>query len=267
MKSPSVVFVIGASSGIGKATAIDLLDRGHKVYGSSRNKENVKIEGVNALSVDVFDEESMQNAVNEIIKREGRIDGFIYSAGFYFSGAVEEMPLDDVRAQMQVYFFGAVKLTQLVLPYMRQQNSGRLLFMSSTAGVISIPFHAAYSASKGALGSWTEALAYELKPFNIRASYIEAGSINSNALNAMQIPKNPLNIYDGPRSSAELAFKKALGGGLSTERVGRSIADAYENTKPKVQYRIGFEGRFFPVLRSVLGERIFRAVIAKAFQV
>lgn len=116
MRKSCVILVIGASTGIGEATAKILSSRGHIVYGSSRDAVRVNAEGVRALSVDIFDDASIAIAIDMIIQEEGQIDGVIYSAGFYCAGAVEETPIKDVQAQMQAYFFGAVRCAQLILP-------------------------------------------------------------------------------------------------------------------------------------------------------
>lgn len=265
MRNPCVILVIGASNGIGEATAKILSSRGHVVYGSSRDAVRVSADGVRALSVDIFDDASIAKAMDMIIKAEGQIDGVIYSAGFYCAGAVEETPMADVQAQMQAYFFGAVRCAQFILPQMRAQNSGRLIFMSSTAGSVAIPFHAAYSASKGALGKWTEALAYEVSPFNIHASYIEAGAIKTNAPNAMRSGRKPMEVYAAPRETAESYFKDALANGMPALRAAKAIANSFEHKRPKVRYRIGGAGKVFPVIQALIGERLFRRLMAKSF--
>ena len=117
--------------------------------------------------MDVFKDETIDAAIETIVEREGRLDALVYSAVFYVSGAAEETSLTDVQDQMHALFFGPIRCAQAVLPLMRKQVAGRLVFMSSLGSVVAIPFHAAYSASKGALSRWTEALAYEIAPFNI----------------------------------------------------------------------------------------------------
>jgi NAD(P)-dependent dehydrogenase (short-subunit alcohol dehydrogenase family) len=262
-----VVLVIGASSGIGEATAKMLAKRGHRVFATSRQNARIALADVEALSLDVFDETSIDGAVAKVVEAEGRIDALVYSAGFYVAGAVEETPLDDVRDQLHAYFFGAVRCAQAALPHMREQKFGRLVFMSSTAGTIAIPFHAAYSASKGALGRWAEAFGYEVDPFNICVSYIEAGPIKTNAPNAMRAPRAPLPEYEERRANAEEGFKKSINGGLPPSRIARAICHAVESDRPRVRYRVGAPGKIFPFMQAMLGERRFRGVMKKSFKI
>lgn len=259
------VLVIGASSGIGEATAKYLADRGHKVFGTSRDSARIKLDGVQPLSLDVFDEISIDQTIKTVMEQAGRIDGLVYSAGYYVSGAVEEISLKAVQDQLYAYFFGAVRCAQSALPHMRAAGSGRFVFMSSTAGTIAIPFHSAYSASKGALGRWSEAFAYEVAPFNINVSYIEAGPIQTNAPNAMQPPANPIDIYAGRRSRAEEAFKASIGSGLKPVQVAKAVTKAIEDRRNRVRYRVGTSGKVFPILQAALGERMFRRLMSKSF--
>lgn len=267
VKDIKVVLVVGASTGIGEATARLLVEEGHKVYGTSRDASRITQQGVMGLSMDLFDKVSMEAAIAEIVSKDGRIDVLIYSAGYYIAGAVEETPLKEVEDQMKAYFFAPVELTQIILPHMRTQKFGHLIFMSSTAGTVSIPFHAAYAASKAALGRWTEALAYELTPFGIHASYIEAGSINTNAPNAMRSPTAPKMEYMKRREMAETSFKNALKGGLDPDRIGETIVNVLKTKKPKIRYRVGAEGKFFPIMQAVMGEKLFRGMMSKAFKI
>ena len=263
---PRNILVIGASSGIGEATAQLLAKRGHRVFATSRDASRIDIKGVEALSLDVFDEASIDHAIRTVLEREGSIDGLVYSAGFYVAGAVEETPLKDLHDQLHAYFYGAVRCAQGVLPHMRAQEFGRLVFMSSTAGTIAIPFHAAYSASKGALGRWAEAFAYEVEPFNIGVSYIEAGPIKTNAPNAMRPPPSPMAEYEARRSNAEDGFKTSIKGGLPPSRIAEAITRAIESDRPRVRYRVGAAGKIFPFMQALLGERGFRGVMKKSFK-
>ncbi|MEM1103625.1 MAG: SDR family oxidoreductase [Pseudomonadota bacterium] len=262
-----VALVLGASTGIGAATAQRLAQRGHSVYGTSRDASRIDLKNVIGLSVDVFDEASIDAAVARILSDEGRIDALVYSAGFYTAGAVEETSLADVQDQLYAYFFGAVRCAQAVLPHMRDKEFGRLVFMSSTAGTVAIPFHAAYSASKGALGRWVEAFAYEVEPFGVRASYIEAGPIRTNAPNAMRSVDSPMSVYRESRTNAEAAFKKSINSGLKPIAIAKAITKAIESDQPRVRYRVGTPGKIFPFLQAVLGEKSFRGLMKASFKV
>ena len=267
MRDQQVVLVVGASSGIGAAIAKRLIAKDHIVYGTSRDASRVKLSGVNALSLDVFDDGAIAKAVDTITSEQGRIDALVYSAGFYIAGAVEDTPMGQLHEQMHAYFFAAVECARSVLPHLRAQQSGRLVFMSSPAGTVSIPFHAAYSASKGALGRWTEALQYELEPFGIHASYIEAGPIQTIAGQAMRASECKDSAYAKRTENAEASFKASLAKGLPPDRIARVVTEAIDSPKPRVRYRVGGAGAWFPRLQAVLPERTFRSMMRSAFKI
>ncbi|MEM7007127.1 MAG: SDR family NAD(P)-dependent oxidoreductase [Pseudomonadota bacterium] len=267
MSRPKTVLVVGASSGIGEAIAKRLIAKSHVVYGTSRDATRVSVDGVIPLSLDVFKNGSIAQAIETIVEQQGRLDALIYSAGFYITGAVEDTEMDRLREQMHAYFFAAVECARHALPHMRAQKSGRLVFMSSTAGTVAIPFHAAYSASKGALGRWTEALQYELEPFGINASYIEAGPIQTNAGQAMKAAQNDKSAYFERAANAETSFKDSLSKGLPPDRIARVVSDAIDRRRPKVRYRVGGAGAWFPRLQAMLPETIFRTLMQSAFKI
>ncbi|MEM9376358.1 MAG: SDR family oxidoreductase [Pseudomonadota bacterium] len=266
MSGQQVVLVVGASSGIGEAIAKRLIANGHIVYGTSRDASRVNVSCAKALSLDVFEKGAIANARDTIISEQGRIDALIYSAGFYIAGAVEDTPMDQLHEQMHAYFFAVVECAKAVLPQMSAQGSGRLVFMSSTAGTVSIPFHAAYSASKGALGRWTEALQYEVEPFGIHASYIEAGPIQTNAGQAMKASGRGDSAYAQASANAEKSFKDSLAKGLPPDRIARVVAKAIDRPKPRVRYRVGGAGAWFPRLQALLPEGTFRGMMRSAFK-
>ena len=137
MKQNKIILITGASSGIGFDATKILAQQGHKVYAAARRvelMEPLKTLGVHVIRMDVTDEASMQQGVETVIKAEGRIDVLINNAGYGFFGAIETVPLEEARRQLEVNVFGLARLTQLVLPHMRQQGSGRIINTSSIAG-------------------------------------------------------------------------------------------------------------------------------------
>jgi NAD(P)-dependent dehydrogenase (short-subunit alcohol dehydrogenase family) len=141
-----IVLVTGASSGIGKATTLKLLDEGYCVYASARNLaklESLAAKGAKILELDVTQEQSMQESIDRIIYESGRLDILINNAGYGSYGALEDVPLDEARHQFEVNLFGVGRLTQLVLPYMRKQSFGKIFNITSIGGKIYEP-----------LGSW-----------------------------------------------------------------------------------------------------------------
>ena len=172
--SPGTVLVVGASSGIGRAAAAMLARRGHRVFGSSRARARIDLDGVEPVELDVRDGTSVNAAVDGILARADGIDAVVYSAGFYVAGAVEETTPELAYEQLEGYLVGAHRVVRAVLPSMRARRRGRLVLMSSTAAVGAIPFHAMYSASKAALEHYAEALRSEVLPFGIHVPCTQA---------------------------------------------------------------------------------------------
>ena len=146
-----VCLVTGASSGIGRAIAESLLKRGMRVYGTSRHPAAETENGIHMLPLDLSDAASVSAAIDELFRREGRIDLLVNNAGAGIGGAVEDASPEDLRRQLDVAFFGHVLVTRAVLPRMRASGGGRILFTGSVAAGIPIPYQAMYSASKAAL--------------------------------------------------------------------------------------------------------------------
>ena len=183
MKSNKIILLTGASSGIGYDTAVALAQQGHKVYAAARRVEHMeplRQYGIVPLKMDVTDETSMQEGVKTLLDAEGRIDVLINNAGYGYFGAVENVPMDDARNQLEVNVFGLARLCQLVLPTMRAQHSGRIINTASVAGRSVFYYGGWYHVSKYAVESLSDAMRMELKPFGIDVVIIEPGAIKTN---------------------------------------------------------------------------------------
>lgn len=183
MKSNKVILLTGASSGIGYDTAVALAQQGHKVYAAARRvdrMEPLRQYGIVPLKMDVTDEASMKEGVKTLLDAEGRIDVLINNAGYGYFGAVENVPMDDARNQLEVNVFGLARLCQLVLPTMRAQHSGRIINIASVAGRSVFYYGGWYHVSKYAVESLSDAMRMELKPFGIDVVIIEPGAIKTN---------------------------------------------------------------------------------------
>ena len=183
MKNNKVILLTGASSGIGYDTAVALAQQGHKVYAAARRVERMeplRQYGIVPLKMDVTDEESMKTGVKTLWDAEGRIDVLINNAGYGYFGAVENVPMDDARNQLEVNVFGLARLCQLVLPTMRAQHSGRIINTASVAGRSVFYYGGWYHVSKYAVESLSDAMRMELKPFGIDVVIIEPGAIKTN---------------------------------------------------------------------------------------
>ena len=182
MKQNKIILITGASSGIGFDATKILAQQGHKVYAAARRvelMEPLKTFGVHVIRMDVTDETSMQQGVEAVIKAEGRIDVLINNAGYGFFGAIETVPLEEARRQLEVNVFGLARLTQLVLPHMRQQGSGRIINTSSIAGKMVFYMGGWYNVTKYSVEAFSDALRMEMKPFGIDVVMIEPGAIKT----------------------------------------------------------------------------------------
>lgn len=264
-----VVLITGASSGMGKDFALELLKNGHIVYGLARRIENMNDivkAGGKAIAMDVTDEEQMQNAVNHIVKEQGKIDVLINNAGYAIYGTVEEVPIDLARKQFEVNIFGLASLTQKIIPYMREKKSGTIINISSMGGKMYTPFGAWYHATKHALEGWSDCLRLELKPFGINVVIIEPGGIKTEFtdvfLNNLQG-----DLEKGPYASALQKVVKSTKtmhekGQLSQPSViTKLIMKAIHSKKPKTRYVAGAYAKPLMFMRKYLGDRMFDKIL------
>lgn len=267
------VVVTGSNSGIGLATALYLARRGYTVWATMRNvaksgelrtvveSERLPVE---IAPLDVCDDNSVRSAVEEIVRRSGRIDILVNNAGYGLRGAVEEVSLDEWKRQFETNFFGAIRVTQAVLPQMRAQRSGMIVNISSVLGRFAIPFSGPYTASKFALEGLSETLRYELAPFNIKVILIEPGFIatrfqeNAQMAQAAQRDDSPYRIF---KKASERRVQRNIYRAAPAERVAETIYHAI--THPKLRYPVGRDARLVLPLRRFLPERLFERVLKK----
>lgn len=169
------VLVTGASSGLGRACAQQLAAEGHRVYAASRRPPR-DLPGCQPLELDVDRDAAVEDALRWLLAAEPRLDAVIHCAGYGIAGAVEDTALDEARAQFETNFFGTVRVTRALLPRLRAQGGGQVLCVGSLVSQLPVPFQAYYCASKAALESWAEALAFELAPFGVKVACIEPGN-------------------------------------------------------------------------------------------
>lgn len=182
MKQGKVILITGASSGIGFDTAQALAKQGHHVYAAARRTslmEPLKALGVHIIAMDVTDEDSMIHGVEAVIQAEGRIDVLVNNAGYGYFGAIENVPMEEARRQLEVNVFGLARLTQLVLPHMRKQGQGRIINTSSIAGKMVFYMGGWYNVTKYSVEAFSDALRMEMTPFGIDVVMIEPGAIKT----------------------------------------------------------------------------------------
>lgn len=174
-------FITGISSGLGKALAQSVIEKGDFVIGTFRKEAQVKafnqehIDKAHSIVLDITDEKSIENGIQKVISTFGRIDVLVNNAGMGFVGAIEETSTKEVRAVFEANFFGTLKLTQTVLPFMRNEKKGHIVQISSHGGIKAFAGFGIYNASKFALEGFSEALAQEVAPLGIKVSIVEPG--------------------------------------------------------------------------------------------
>ena len=243
-----VVIVTGASSGIGRQTALALRDAGCTVYDFSRR--DIPAENIKHISVDVTKEDDVNQAINSVTKSEGSIDVVINCAGFGISGAVEFTTLEAAKSQFDVNFFGMVNVNKAAIPHLRK-NGGRIVNISSVAAAAHIPFQTYYSASKAATESYTCALANELKAFGISVTAIQPGDICTEFTQARQKSFDGDDVYGGRIERSVSGMEKDEQKGMSPEFAGRYIAKIALKKKVKPIYAIGFGYKVLATLCKV----------------
>ena len=222
MEEKKIAVVTGGSSGIGRATAKSLLIKGCTVYELSR-RDNPPV-GVNHLTADIKNEEQVREAVDEIIKREGKIDILVNNAGYGISGAAEMTTSADAHAQLELNLYGMDNVTRAVLPHMREKESGRIVCVSSIAGILPIPFQLWYSVSKAAIDAYVLALQNEVRPYGISVCAVLPGDIKTGFTAAREKSDSGNDVYGGRIERSVATMEKDEQGGMSPDKAGRYIA-------------------------------------------
>ncbi len=261
----TTVLVTGASSGMGKATAVKLLEGGYTVYAVARRVERMRdLEelGATVVAVDVTNDDELVKLVDSI---DGGVDVLVNNAGFGLYGAVEDTSIDDARYQFEVNLFALARLTQLVLPGMRARGRGRIVNLSSMGGKVYTPLGAWYHASKHAVEGWSDCLRIELKPFGIDVVVIEPGIV---ATEFGSVLAGPVMERSGQGAYAELAGKVAAStnrnyssGGTPVVKLADVIVEAIGARRPRTRYVAGQYARPLLFVRKWFGDRVFDRVL------
>src|SRR5713226_8298312 len=174
MSREKVALVTGVSSGIGRATATLLSGRGFRVFGTMRKPGEINgpLEGVELVRLDVRDEESVRSCLRTVLDQAGRIDALVNNAGYTLIGSLEETSIEEAKDVFETNFFGVLRMSQALLPIMREQGYGRIANISSVLGFLPAPYQGIYAASKHALEGYSESLDHEVRQFGIRVSVI-----------------------------------------------------------------------------------------------
>jgi NAD(P)-dependent dehydrogenase (short-subunit alcohol dehydrogenase family) len=263
--SGQVVLVTGASSGFGRAAAGLLAERGAWVFGTSRRPDAEAARGVEMLTLDVRSDESAAACVEAVLGRTGRIDALVNNAGVAVFGESEATSLDQARAQFETNLFGVMRMVNTVLPAMRSQGAGRIVNLSSLAGLLAVPLMPLYTASKFALEGYSESLRYELRPLGVWVTLIEPAFTATGLLASTEAAANPVPAYDGLRDAARAAIADQAAGGPTPERVAETIARALAAGTPRLRYRVGRDAVWIPRLRAIAPPARYEAGARRKF--
>jgi NAD(P)-dependent dehydrogenase (short-subunit alcohol dehydrogenase family) len=251
-----IAVITGASSGIGFETVLALAREGYHTYATMRDvtksdkikeieqKENLKID---VLELDVDNENSAKTAIRQILDQKQRIDVLVNNAGWGLWGCVEDVSIDEFKAQFETNFFSIIRLIQEVTPTMRKQGSGTIVNVSSVAGRIGFPASPAYISSKFALEGLSESLRLEMAPFGVNVVIIEPGVIKTNFLNPMKMAKRSESdtVYRDITVKVTSGVKMMAEMGTHPKEVADTIVKAIKNENPLPRYIVGNDASMF----------------------
>jgi NAD(P)-dependent dehydrogenase (short-subunit alcohol dehydrogenase family) len=269
-----VVLITGASSGIGKATAKLFAEHGHTTYAAARRREmfpELQALACHPLYVDVTEEASMIAAVQDIEAKHGVVDVLVNNAGYSQAGPLEELPLSAMRQQFETNVFGPLRLSQLVLPGMRSKGGGRIITVSSLAGVVTMIGTGAYTMSKHAIECFSDVLRYEVKPFGVNVITIQPGGVSTNFTSVEEAL-----FCQGDQNSPYATFRekvfKTLHQGasenpliLDPEQVARVILKAATVPRPMKRYRVGVLAKVLPRVHDLVPETMWDRLVAQMY--
>ncbi len=278
MSASKAVLITGCSTGIGRATAERLASGGFTVYATARRPESIsdlEAKGCRTLALDVTDEDSMRAAVSAVEEAEGAVGALVNNAGYSQSGAVESVDLDEIRTQFETNVFGLIRMSQLVLPGMREQRWGRIVNVGSMGGKLTFPGGGIYHATKYAVEAISDAMRFEVKGFGVDVVLIEPGLIKTEfaaaavgALNTgtddeggpyaefnQAVAASTVGAYEGPAAM--------LGGGPET--VAKTIEKAIGSRRPKARYPVTPSARIVMGQRALFTDRMWDAFVGTQF--
>ncbi len=264
-----IILITGGSSGIGKSIGDYLTDKGYIVYGTSRNPSKYpNFNKFTLLQLDVADKQSIDKAINIIVKQHGRLDVLINNAGTGITGPIEEIPEEEIIKNFTTNYFGPINVTKAALPIMRKHNSGMVINITSIAGYMGLPYRGIYSASKGALELTTEAWNMELKDFNIKMTNVAPGDFATNIaagrFHAPVIKDSPYEqVYD---RTLRLMNDHVNSGGDPLE-MAKMIYQILNTKNPKIHYKVGeFMQKFSIVLKRILPDKMYERLLINHYK-
>jgi NAD(P)-dependent dehydrogenase (short-subunit alcohol dehydrogenase family) len=263
-----VVLITGGSSGIGKSIGEFILERGFKVYGTSRSPEKYPESKIPIVALDVTKADTIVKCIDEVIAKEGRIDVLVNNAGAGITGPIEEIPEDEMKKNFETNFFGPINVIKAVLPQMRKQNSGLVINITSIAGYMGLPYRGVYSASKGALELITEAFRMELKDFNIQMTNVAPGDFATNiAAGRFHAPVLEDSPYKQPYGKTLQLMNEHVDTGSDPLMMAKAVHKIINTKKPKAHYKIGeFMQKFSIILKRILPDKVYEKLLMNHYK-
>jgi NAD(P)-dependent dehydrogenase (short-subunit alcohol dehydrogenase family) len=273
------VLITGATDGLGRALALLLAERGYQVFAAGRSPEKLaqldalardKKLPLESITLDVCSDHSVERAVSDVLGRVGELDVLVNNAGVNYTAAVEDLSMQDWRAQFETNFFGVLRVTRAVLPQMRERRSGRILMMSSLSGLVTPPTQGAYSSSKHALEGLSNALRMELYPFGIDVVLIEPGYIITGIQKAAAELSKPYVQKGGPYASLYARFFTSVNdtrakSKTTPEDCARVMLHAIETPRPKARYGVTSLSPFVKWSKRLLTDGAMDAMLRRRY--
>ena len=262
-RAAQTVLITGASSGIGRETAVRFLREGYAVYAAARRVEQMRdLEALGAvlLGMDVTREDDLVAGAERIAAERGGVDVLVNNAGFGLFGAMEDTPIDDARYQFEVNLFGLARLTQLVLPHMRERGSGKIVNVSSVGGRVYTPLGSWYHATKHALEGWSDCLRWEVKRFGIHVVVIQPGLVRTEFGDVAFGPlaeRSGASAYAGIVNRMSERTGRDMPSGSHPSVIANTIFKAVRARRPRTRYVAGQFGRPVLLFRSIGGDRVY----------
>lgn len=261
------IFITGASTGLGKATAQLFQNKGWKVIATMRNPEVAaelaSLENVTVLPLDVTNPEQIRTTVNQALEL-GDIDLVYNNAGYGLIGPLEALTDDQIVKQLNTNLLGVIRVTQAFIPYFRERKSGMFISTTSIGGLIAFPLSSTYHATKWALEGWSESLAFELNPFGIDVKTVSPGGIKTDFV-SRSLDSATSQAYEGMTNSMFSKMEGMMDAASTPEQIAEVVYEAATDGKKKLRYVAGEDAKALYAQRLELGDEVFREQLGKQF--
>lgn len=267
------VFITGASSGIGRATALYFVEQGWNVAATMRNPQKEKDYPsrpfLRLYSLDVTDNKSVVAAINQALKDFGKIDVLVNNAGYSVDGVFEAMDDEVIERQFNTNVFGLMRVTREIIPHMRKAGNGTIIQVSSMGGRLTFPLYSIYHGTKWAVEGFSESLQYELSQFNIKIKIIEPGSIKTEFYGRSRVKVEPINlpVYKKFVEKCEVVSQGSGSSGHSPNVVAKKIFEAAKTNTGGLRYPVGSPAPMLALLRKLIPESWFFEIVKRIYKI